>query len=171
MYNITIGLRQEWGLLFSNKCVDIKSDARIMPPVEIMAALLRHSAVTDSSGLTGAVCERVLSHTPRICGQAPGCGENVRRSCQVLRSENMSSFRLAPPLTFASSGVFFQRWVGFKTDLFDVDSRMQEAEQSEGKRRARAGRGELERWGGERSARLVYSWYLLNLCIFSLNSF
>lgn len=116
-------------------------------------------------------CQRVLSDTPWICRQAPGCGENVWRSSQGLRSENILWFRLKALFRFRAFdtfGRFFQRWVGFKTDLFDVDSRMQEAdEQSEGKKKQNLKRacgsagGELERSrergrGGE-SARLVYS--------------
>lgn len=97
-------------------------------------------------------CQRVLSDTPRICRQAPGCGENVWRSSRGLRSENILWFRLKALFRFTPSTPvdgFFQRWVGFKTDLFNVDSRMQEAdEQSEGKKkksRAWSAGGELER--------------------------
>lgn len=86
-------------------------------------------------------CQRVLSDTPWICRQAPGCGENVWRSSQGLRSENILWFRLKALFRFRAFdtfGRFFQRWVGFKTDLFDVDSRMQEAdEQSEGKKKTK----------------------------------
>lgn len=127
-------------------------------------------------------CQRVLSDTPWICRQAPGCGENVWRSSQGLRSENILWFRLKALFRFRAFdtfGRFFQRWVGFKTDLFDVDSRMQEAdEQSEGKktkpktcvwkRRRRVGAQQRERERGRERSFGLFSGCLINPCDYML---
>lgn len=106
--------------------------------------------------------------------EAPGCGENVWRSSPALRSENILQFRLAarsgPPRVDTLLDVFsFQRCVGFETDPFNVDSRMQEAdEQSEGKtvcveRRRRV--GALAAGEGARALlRVILSGCLFILC-------
>lgn len=98
------------------------------------------------------------TRSPSAACRDPDVAENARRSSQ-LRSGKLPLRLLAAPLGSAPSsrpGVGFQRWVGFKTNLFNVDSRMQEAdEQTEGK--DVWADGELE-WA---RARLLYSLNVL----------
>lgn len=87
-------------------------------------------ATIDSNGLTAAIGASTVN---------PQADTRMWRKCLVLRSEsalgkpliiqvNGSADGSAPP------GCLFQQWVGYKTNGFNVDSRMQEAdEQTEGK--------------------------------------
>lgn len=147
------------GFVFWRSCARLQCAATGASPARVWLrrASLRHTGtISDSSGLTAAVSSSspLLSDPPWICSQAPGCGEkNVWRSSPLYgfcARGNVSWLGLAAR-TF--SGRILQPWVGFETDLFDVDSRMQEAdEQAEGKKEKK--REERRRRVG---ARLVYS--------------
>lgn len=110
--------------------------------------------IIDSSGLTAAI---------RASAVNPQADTRMWRKCLVLRSESA----LGKPLIILVSGsadgsvpprCLFQQWVGSKTNGFNVDSRMQEAdEQTEGnKKKAERRRRVGARRGGE-SARFMLS--------------
>lgn len=103
--------------------------------------------IIDSNGLTAAISASAVN---------PQTDTRMWRKCLVLRSEAA----LGKPLIIqvdgsadgsAPPGCLFQQWVGSKTNGFNVDSRMQEAdEQTEGKNNNIKSGAQEESWGAER---------------------
>lgn len=111
--------------------------------------------IIDSSGLTAAISASAVN---------PQADTRMWRKCLVLRSESA----LGKPLIILVSGsadgsvpprCLFQQWVGSKTNGFNVDSRMQEAdEQTEGNKKS----GAQESWSAERGRE--HSVYAVRWC-------
>lgn len=118
--------------------------------------------IIDSSGLTAAI---------RASAVNPHANTRMWRKCLVLRSESA----LGKPFIILVSGsahgsvpprCLFQQWVGSKTNGFNVDSRMQEAdEQTEGNKKSGA---QEESWSAERGRER--SVYAARWCLLSVNS-
>lgn len=91
----------------------------------------------------------------RLRRESAGRDTRMCRKCLVLRSESALGKPLIIQVNGSADGsvppgCLFQQWVGSKTDDFNVDSRMQEAdEQTEGKNNTKSGAQE-ESWGAER---------------------
>lgn len=154
-----------WRLMGSNRCISIVSVIPVYCPLIAITSSLHLTSpqpqlrIIDSSGLTAAVS---ASSRSTVNLQA---GTRMWRKCLALLS---GFFALGKHFIIQVNGsvearastsfrCFFQRWVGFKTDGFNVDSRMQEAdEQSEGKKKKnqcverRRRVGELRERGRER---------------------
>lgn len=114
----------------------------VRPPVTVR--------ITDSSGLTAAACASLLSDTPWICRQAPGCGEK----CSALLSRSALGKRFVIQVDGSAQVRAVDTFLdGFSNEELDlkrifsnVDSRMQEAdEQSEGKKKEKRKRKTTER--------------------------
>lgn len=143
------------GIQCGNRCISARCN-----PAPLIALTWMWPARSNTDGNWQQWIDRCHQ---RVRRESAGRDTRMWRKCLVLRSASA----LGKPLIIQVNGSadcsvppgwLYQQWVGSKTNGFDVDSRMQEAdEQTEGKKKksekkksVRAG-GELERREGARA--------------------